>query len=235
VQKKKRWFNALLKNYYVKWKRPLAVGVIQTRKAMLFSVPLIHHNASEAPLDWMAVWHYLGETNLFNVLVLVGIVVFFFKWKNINIGKGLDAKIKETVIDLESAETLSANVLERKEDVLKALSSVEKDRQKRLHQAEERAEEYSRKLVQETQAKIRKLTERQHAQKRLESNHLQRDMVQNFVSSLDALTVERLKEGLDQTTQVRLIHSALSDIQALYTQGAKTSAVSTSPKEGIYL
>ncbi len=204
---------------------------------MLFSIPLIHHNASEAPLDWLGIWHYLGETNLFNVLVLVGIVVFFFKWKNINIGEGLDAKIKETVIDLESAETLSANVLAKKEAVLKSLSSVEKDRQKRLHQAEERAEEYSRKLVQETQAKIRKLTERQHAQKRLESNHLQRDMLQNFVTSLDALSVERLKESLDEATQGRLIYKALDDIQAIYTQAhkAKSAPVATSPKEGIYL
>lgn len=204
---------------------------------MLFSVPLIHHNASEAPLDLMGVWHYLGETNLFNVLVLVGIVVFFFKWKNINIGEGLDAKIKETVIDLETAETLSSKVLAEKDVVLTRLSSVEKDRQKRLHQAEERAEEYSRKLVQETQAKIRKLTERQNTQKRLESSHLQRDMLQNFVTSLDALSVERLKDALDDATQVRLIYSALDDIQAIYNKGsqAKTSSVATSPKEGIYL
>jgi F-type H+-transporting ATPase subunit b len=218
--------------------KPFSVeGFIQTRKVMLFSVPLIHHNPSDTSFDWQGIWHYMGETNLFNVLVLVGIVVFFFKWKNINIGEGLDAKIKETVIDLESAETLAANVLEKKEAVLKSLSSVEKDRQKRLHQAEERAEDYSRKLVQETQAKIRKLTERQNTQKRLESSHLQRDMLQNFVTSLDALSVERLKDALDDATQVRLIHSALDDIQAIYNKGsqAKTSSVATSPKEGIYL
>jgi F0F1-type ATP synthase membrane subunit b/b' len=204
---------------------------------MLFSVPLVHQAASDAPLDLLGIWQYLGETNLFNVLVLVGIVLFFFKWKNINIGEGLDSKIKETVIDLESAETLSVNVNEKKEAVLKQLNSVEKDRQARLHQAEERAEEYSRKLVQETQAKIRKLTERQQAQKRLESNHLQRDMVKNFVSSLDALSVDRLKEQLDDVTQIRLIHSALNDIQAIYssTLNAQRSSVATSPKEGIYL
>jgi hypothetical protein len=62
-------------------------------------------------------------------------------------------------------------------------------------------------------------------------------MLQNFVTSLDALSVERLKDALDDATQVRLIHSALDDIQAIYNKGsqAKTSSVATSPKEGIYL
>jgi F0F1-type ATP synthase membrane subunit b/b' len=196
---------------------------------MLFSVPLVHHQASNTALDWLSIWHYLGETNLFNVLVLVGLVVFFMKWKNINIGEGLDAKIKETVIDLESAERLSENVIEKKEAVLKRLSLVEKDRQKRLHQAEERAEDYSRKLIQDTQAKIRKSTERQHAQKRLQSSHLERDMVQRFVSSLDARSVERLKDSVDEATHLRLIHHALDDIEAIYTPSAPVQGLPVAP------
>jgi F0F1-type ATP synthase membrane subunit b/b' len=196
---------------------------------MLFSVPLVHHQASNTALDWMSIWHYLGETNLFNVLVLVGLVVFFMKWKNINIGEGLDAKIKETVIDLESAERLSDNVIEKKEAVLKRLSLVEKDRQKRLHQAEERAEDYSRKLIQDTQAKIRKSTERQHAQKRLQSSHLERDMIQRFVSSLDARSVERLKDSMDEATHLRLIHHALDDIEAIYTPSAPVQGLPVAP------
>lgn len=196
---------------------------------MLFSVPLLHHQASHGALDWLSIWHYLGETNLFNVLVLVGLVVFFMKWKNINIGEGLDAKIKETVIDLESAERLSENVIEKKEAVLKRLSMVEKDRQKRLHQAEERAEDYSRKLIQDTQAKIRKSTERQHAQKRLQSSHLERDMIQRFVSSLDARSVERLKDSVDEATHLRLIHHALDDIEAIYTPSAPVQGLPVAP------
>jgi F0F1-type ATP synthase membrane subunit b/b' len=196
---------------------------------MLFSVPLVHHQASTTPLDWVGIWHYLGETNMFNVLVLVGLVVFFLKWKNIHIGEGLDAKIKETVIDLESAERLSENVIEKKEAVLKRLSLVEKDRQKRLHQAEERAEDYSRKLIQDTQAKIRKSTERQHAQKRLQSSHLERDMVQRFVSSLDARSVERLKNSVDEATHLRLIHHALDDIEAVYTPSAPVQGLPVAP------
>ena len=196
---------------------------------MLFSVPLVHHQATTTALDWLSIWHYLGETNLFNVLVLVGLVIFFMKWKNINIGEGLDAKIKETVIDLESAERLSENVIEKKEAVLKRLSLVEKDRQKRLHQAEERAEDYSRKLIQDTQAKIRKSTERQHAQKRLQSSHLERDMIQRFVSSLDARSVERLKDSVDDATHLRLIHHALDDIEAIYTPSAPVQGLPVAP------
>ena len=183
---------------------------------MLLPSPLIHQNLLPLSLNWAEIWGYLGETNLFNVLVLVAIVLFFFKWKNINIAQDLDAKIKEAVIDLEHADTLSSVVLAKKEAVIKSLASVEQDRQKRVRQAEERADAYSRQLLVDTQAKIRKLTERQHSQKRLESSHLERDMVQGFVTSLDALTVERLKERLDAKEQVRLIQMALNDIQETY-------------------
>ncbi|XVJ51077.1 MAG: hypothetical protein HEQ32_02910 [Vampirovibrio sp.] len=164
------------------------------------------------------IWAYLGETNLFNVFLLSAIVVFIYKRQNMDLGKSLDQSVAKATHDLDQADQLVTLLEAQKNEVSHALAKVESERVKRLKLAEERAETYARELWVNTQSKIRRLTEQQNTQKRLESIHLKRDMLKSLIASLELETVSHLKSNIPAEEQVRLFWQGLEDIEAAYQQ-----------------
>lgn len=171
------------------------------------------------------IWAYLGETNLFNVFLLSAIVVFIYKRQNMDLGKSLDQSVAKATHDLDQADHLTALLEAQKNEVSHALAKVENERVERLKLAEERAETYARELWVNTQSKIRRLTEQQNTQKRLESIHLKRDMLKSLISSLEIETVSHLKSNIPPEEQVRLFWQGLEDIEAAYQQKQGPSLV----------
>ncbi len=169
-------------------------------------------------IDWLGIWTYLGETNLFNVILLIVIVVAVYQWKNLNLGEGLDQKIKESLVDLDNAQYLADQVMTERQKLEVRLQEVENERRKRVREAETRAEAYVQELLSETQAKIRKMSEQHLVQKRLELKHLERDLIHDLADALDDKAVERLQSSLDEQTQHRILWKSLEDVEAAYAQ-----------------
>ena len=169
-------------------------------------------------IDWLGIWTYLGETNLFNVILLLTIVVAVYQWKNMNLGAGLDQKIKESLVDLDNAQYLADQVKLERQKIKARLHQVEEERHKRVREAEARAEAYVQDLLAETQAKIRKITEQHLVQKRLELKHLEHDLIHDLADALDAKVVERLQSSLDAETQNHILWHSLEDIERTFAQ-----------------
>ncbi len=178
------------------------------------------HRLDTLPLsiDWLGIWTYLGETNLFNVILLITIVLAIYQWKNMNLGAGLDQKIKESLVDLDNAQYLADQVNTERQKLEVKLHKIEDERHKRVREAEARAEAYMQELLSETQAKIRKMSEQHLVQKRLELKHLEHDLIHDLADALDAKAVERLQSSLDAETQNRILWQSLEDIERTFAQ-----------------
>lgn len=178
------------------------------------------HRLDTLPLsiDWLGIWTYLGETNLFNVILLITIVLAVYQWKNMNLGAGLDQKIKESLVDLDNAQYLADQVNTERQKLEVKLHKIEDERHKRVREAEARAEAYMQELLSETQAKIRKMSEQHLVQKRLELKHLEHDLIHDLADALDAKAVERLQSSLDVETQNRILWQSLEDIERTFAQ-----------------
>ena len=178
------------------------------------------HRLDTLPLsiDWLGIWTYLGETNLFNVILLITIVLAIYQWKNMNLGAGLDQKIKESLVDLDNAQYLADQVNTERQKLEVKLHKIEDERHKRVREAEARAEAYVQELLSETQAKIRKITEQHLVQKRLELKHLEHDLIHDLADALDAKAVERLQSSLDAEAQNRILWQSLEDIERTFAQ-----------------
>ena len=178
------------------------------------------HRLDTLPLsiDWLGIWTYLGETNLFNVILLITIVLAVYQWKNMNLGAGLDQKIKESLVDLDNAQYLADQVNTERQKLEVKLHKIEDERHKRVREAEARAEAYMQELLSETQAKIRKMSEQHLVQKRLELKHLEHDLIHDLADALDAKAVERLQSSLDAEAQNRILWQSLEDIERTFAQ-----------------
>jgi len=167
-------------------------------------------------------WAYLGETNIFNVGVVLVLFVILYKTQGWNIGKSLDSKIQHTVGDLQDAEMLKAAVVLQQEELQTRLKHVEYERQERLLKATERGQAYAREVQENTQRKFRQLRDKHDDQKLAETDRIQKVILTDIAVTLITQAKQTLQEKVTDETAESLLWEAFDEIANAYERQLRT-------------
>jgi F0F1-type ATP synthase membrane subunit b/b' len=159
---------------------------------------------------------YLGETNVLNVLIVIGLAVGLYKYKNMSVSRGLDAKISETLGALNDAESIGAAVEYQLSEAQRELKNLQAERADRVKAAELRGKSYSERLHEETDRKLHHLGVQAVQSRKLEAQHIERDSLKSLAQEIKQTTVKSLPRYITPEKHQALIVSALQDIEDIY-------------------
>lgn len=163
---------------------------------------------------------YLGQTNVFNVLLVLAFFLILYKWNNMSISRGLDNKIKDTVHDLHDAEMLQNKVNQELEEAKQKLTAVEAEREERRQAATLRGQAYEKEKQEETQRKFRQLRDQHEKQKKVLQYFAEKKLYQSLASQYRNEIVEALKAKQASETFEDVL-AAMDEIERTYRLSGK--------------
>jgi F0F1-type ATP synthase membrane subunit b/b' len=173
--------------------------------------PLIAAEMSQSGLI-----NYLGETNVINVLIVIALALFLYKSKNMSITKGLDGQIVNAMASLDDAESIQSAMNYQLSEARAELADVENQRQARIKAARERGDLYAKRSREETQRKLRQLTDALHESLESDSQRIERQSLIGIASDLKQSSDLSLREVISSDKHEALILNALQDIEDIY-------------------
>ena len=159
---------------------------------------------------------YLGETNVFNVLIVLALAVGLYKFKNMSLARGLDNKISETLGGLSDAESIASILDFQLAEAQKELDSLKDQRAERVKAAELRGKSYAQRLNEEMDRKIHQLSLVAVQTRKLAAQRIERESLLSIATSLKHTTVETLPHKISTDMHQKLIVDALKDIEDIY-------------------